>query len=157
MILIIAGTQTKQFERLFKVVDNAIQKGIINDDVVAQLGYTKFKSPNMKTFDFIEETELNKYIKKADLIVSHGGIGSITSSIKADKKVFAMARLEKFKEHKNDHQLQIVNKFHDLGYIRKIEDYDDFIREYKNLNKFKPKKPKFGNTKIIDIITEFIG
>ena len=52
MILIIAGTQTKQFERLFKVVDNAIQKGIINDDVVAQLGYTKFKSSNMKTFDF---------------------------------------------------------------------------------------------------------
>ena len=157
MILITVGTQDKQFERLLRIVDNAIKKGVVKEEVIAQTGYTKFKSDNMKVFDFISAKDLNDYVSKADLIITHGGIGSLTSALDNKKKIFAMPRLAMYKEHVNDHQEQIVDKFKKLGYLKRIDDYDDFVREYKNLSKFKPKYPKYNNKKMLDIIEGFIG
>ena len=157
MIFLTVGTQDKQFERLFKIVDNAIKRGEIKDEVIAQIGHTKFKSSNVKTYKFLSNKKLNEYIEQADLIVTHGGVGIITNALIKKKKVFVIPRKQEFKEHVNDHQYQIVNKFSELKYIKKIEDYDDFIREYKNLNKFKPVFPTFNNEKILNIISDFIG
>lgn len=157
MILVAVGTQDKQFLRILKIVDNAIIKGIIKDEVIAQAGSTKFVSDNMEVYDYIPSDKLEEYTEKADLIVCHGGVGIITDALKKNKKVFVMPRLKKYKEHRNDHQLQIAEKFEKLGYIKLINDYDDFVKEYKNLSKFKPKKPTFGNTKIIDMVSDFIG
>ena len=157
MILVALGTQDKEFYRLVKIIDNAIDKGIIKDKVVVQLGSTKYESNNMELYDYISGDKLEKLIDKADLIVCHGGVGIITDSLKKGKKVFAMPRLSEFKEHRNNHQIQIVDKFEELGYIKKITSYDDFVKEYKNLNEFKPKKPVFDNTKILDLVSDFIG
>lgn len=157
MILIALGTQDKQFYRLPKIVDNAIEKGIVKDEVILQSGSTKFESSNMKVCKYIPSDELDKLVDKADLIICHGGVGIITKAIKKGKKVFSMARLEEFNEHRNDHQIQLVEKFASLGYIKQISTYDDFVKEYKNIQKFKPKKPNFDNTKILNLIKDFIG
>lgn len=157
MILITVGTQDKQFLRILKIVENAIKKGIVKEDVIAQIGYTKFKSDYIKTYEFLSGAELDSYIKEASLIITHGGIGSLTSALNKKKKIFAMPRLSTYKEHINDHQEQIVDKFNKLGYIKRIDDYDDFVREYKNLSKFKPKYPKFNNEKILKIIEDYIS
>ena len=97
MILITVGTQDKQFIRIFKIVENAIKKGVVKEEVIAQVGYTKFQSDYIKTFDFITDKDLKEYIDKADLIVTHGGIGSLTSAINSKKKVFVMPRLSIYK------------------------------------------------------------
>ena len=49
MIFLTVGTQDKQFLRLLKIVDNAIEKGIVKEEVIAQIGCNKFKSKNIKT------------------------------------------------------------------------------------------------------------
>lgn len=157
MIFLTVGTQDKQFLRLLKIVDNAIKKGVVKDEVIAQIGHTKFESNNIKTYKFMSDKRLNEFIEKADLIVTHGGVGFLTTALMKKKKVFAIARTKQYKEHINDHQMQIVDKFYKLKYIKKIESYDDFVREYKNLNKFKPVFPKFDNTKMLNIISDFIG
>jgi UDP-N-acetylglucosamine transferase subunit ALG13 len=104
MILITVGTQDKQFLRILKIVENAIKKGIVKEDVIAQIGYTKFKSDYIKTYEFLSGAELDSYIKEASLIITHGGIGSLTSALNKKKKIFAMPRLSTYKEHINDHQ-----------------------------------------------------
>ena len=157
MILVALGTQDKQFYRLVKIIDNAIDKGIIKDKVIVQLGSTKYTSSNMELYDYIPGDKLNKLTDEADLIICHGGVGIITDSIKKGKKVFAMPRLKEFNEHRNNHQIQIVEKFTDLGYIKTITSYDDLVKEYKNLGKFKPKKPTFDNSKILKLVSDFIG
>ena len=157
MIFLTVGTQDKQFLRLLKIVDNAIKKGVVKDEVIAQIGHTKFESNNIKTYKFMSDKRLNEFIESADLIVTHGGVGFLTTALMKKKKVFAIARTKQYKEHINDHQMQIVDKFYKLKYIKKIETYDDFVREYKNLNKFKPVFPKFDNTKMLNIISDFIG
>lgn len=157
MIFLTVGTQDKQFLRLLKIVDNAITKGIVKEEVVAQIGCTKFESKNIKTYKFMSNNKLNEYIENADLVVTHGGVGILSTALSKKKKVFAISRLKLYKEHVNDHQEQLVNRFYKLGYIKKIESYDDFVREYKNLNKFKPIFPKFNNEKILNIISDYIG
>ena len=157
MILVALGTQDKQFYRLLKIIENAIKKGIIKDNVVVQSGTTEFKSDLMDIRSFIPSDELEKLVDEADLVVCHGGVGIITNSLRKNKKVFAMPRLKMYKEHRNDHQVQLVDKFSKLEYIKEIHDYDDFVREYKNINKFKPKKVKFDNSKILEIVSNFIG
>ena len=104
MILVTLGTQDKSFDRLLKAIDKEIENKNIKEKVIVQAGYTKYKSDNMKIFDLVSEEELEKLVKKCDLLITHGGVGSILLGIRNNKKVIAAARLKKYGEHTNDHQ-----------------------------------------------------
>ena len=82
MILVLLGTQNNSFHRLLEKIDELIEKQIINERVIVQAGYTRYESNNMRVFDLIPQEELDRYQEKADLIITHGGVGSIISSIK---------------------------------------------------------------------------
>lgn len=158
MIFITLGTQDKEFNRLVNEVDCLITKGIIKEEVIMQTGITKYKgkNKNVKTIDFTNIDEFNKYIKDANYIITHGGVGTILDSLKLGKKVIAVPRLSKYAEHENDHQLQIVEKFDKEGYIiGKLEEnsLEDCIER---LKKFKPKKYIGGNDLMISLIDNFI-
>ena len=131
MILVTLGTQDKEFTRLLKAIDREIKKGVITDKVVVQAGCTKFESENMEMFDLIPANEFDEYIKKADLIITHGGAGSILTGVKNNKKIIAAARLAKYKEQHNDHQLEIVEEFTKMGYILSFDDSKSFEKAYR--------------------------
>lgn len=156
MILVMLGTQDNSFKRLLKELDNLKEKNIIKEKVVVQAGHTKYKSNNLEIFDFIDKDTLEEYQSKADLIITHGGVGSIISSLKRDKKVIAVPRLKEFNEHVNNHQLDIVESFSDKGYIIGIKDIKELEKAYKDIKNFKPKKYIPNNSKIIKIIEDYI-
>ena len=117
MIFVTVGTQDKPFVRLLDAIEKAIGKKEIVDEVIVQAGYTKYESTNMKILEYIPFDEFGKYIDDADVIITHGGVGSILSSVKKGKKVVAVARLSEYGEHTNDHQLQVIEKMSKQGYI----------------------------------------
>lgn len=156
MILVTLGTQDKSFERLVKEIDKLINKKVINDKVIVQLGHTKYESKNLETFDLIPADKLNDLTKDADLIITHGGVGSILAGLKYDKKVIAVPRLAKYKEHTNDHQLQIVNEFYNTGYILKCDNPSDLEKVLKEVKSFKPKKYKSNTANMVKMIEDFI-
>ena len=136
MILVTLGTQHQEFTRLL----DYIEKSKIKDEIIVQAGYTKYKSKKMKMFDFIDYDKMAEYVRDADLIITHGGTGSITGPLKDGKKVIACARLAKYGEHVDDHQTEIVDVFSDEGYILKLDEntnLDDLIKRVKT---FRPKK-----------------
>ena len=156
MILVMLGTQNNSFERLLKELDRLKEKNIIKEKIIVQAGYTKYKSNNLEIFDFIEKDKIEEYQSKADIIITHGGVGSIISSLKKDKKVIAVPRLKEYEEHVNNHQRDIVESFNDNGYIIGIQDVKDLKEAYKKISKFKPKKYIPNNSKIIKIVEDFI-
>lgn len=156
MILVLLGTQNNSFHRLLEEIDRLIDKNIINEEVIVQAGYTKYKSKNMKIFDLLPKEELEKYQQKADLIITHGGVGSIISSIKKDKKVIAIPRKHEYEEHVNNHQQEIVQLFNKKGYIIGIDNIEELEKTIIQLEKFIPNKYKQDNKKILNIINEFI-
>ena len=157
MILVTLGTQDKSFSRLLDAIQKQIDLGNINERVVVQAGCTKYKSNNMEIFDLIPIDEFDELMSKCDLLITHGGVGSIISGLKNNKIVIAAARLQKYHEHINDHQLQIIENFSNSGYLLKLDDFEklgDLIKESAN---FKPKKyesnVEFFMEKIIDCIS----
>ena len=136
MILVTLGTQHQEFTRLL----DYIEKSKIKDEIIVQAGYTKYKSKKMKMLDFIDYDKMAEYVRDADLIITHGGTGSITGPLKDGKKVIACARLAKYGEHVDNHQTEIVDVFADEKYILKLDEnikLDDLIKKAKS---FEPKK-----------------
>ena len=156
MILVILGTQDKEFPRLLKAVDREIKKGTIVDKVVVQAGQTRYESENMEIFDLLPAPEFDKLIDEADIIITHGGVGSILAAIKKNKKIIAAARLEEYKEHHNNHQKQIISEFAKQGYLIELDNFDDLGKIIKKINKFKPKTFVSNTTNMIKLIENYI-
>lgn len=156
MIFVTVGTQDVPFDRLLKAVEKQIKNGNIKEEVIVQCGKTKFKSKNMKFINFLELEEFNKLIKKANLIICHGGVGSILDGLKNNKVVIACPRLAKYKEHNNDHQLEIINKFSNDGYIIPLKDPNKLDIALEQALIFRPKKYKSNTNNMIKIMEDFI-
>lgn len=156
MILVILGTQDKEFPRLLEAVEKCIKNGIIKDKVVVQAGQTKYESDCMEIFDLLPAPEFDKLMDNADLIITHGGAGSILNAIKKNKKVIAAARLAKYKEHHNDHQKQIISEFVKQGYILELSDFDKLDEVIRESKKFKPKKFVSNTNNMIKLIENYI-
>ena len=156
MILVTLGTQDKEFTRLLKAIDREIEKGVITDKVVVQAGCTKYESKNMEMFDLIPANEFDEYIKKADLIITHGGAGSILTAVKNNKKIIAAARLAKYKEHTNDHQRQIIEEFSKQGYILELKDFNKLGKLIQKSKSFKPKKFTSNTKNMIQLVSNYI-
>ena len=156
MILITLGTQDKEFTRILKKVDELIDKKVIKEEVVVQAGYTKYKSKNMKIFDYVPKKELENYIEEANFIITHAGVGTIFDCLKKNKKIIAVPRLSKYREHNNDHQLQIVEEFSKDGFIIPVYEMDELESAIKKLPKFKPNQYKSNNKNMIKLVSDYI-
>ena len=156
MILVTLGTQDKSFKRLLDAVQKQIDNGFIKDEIIVQAGCTKYESKDMKIFDLIDREEFSELISKCDILITHGGVGSILTGLKNNKKVIAAARLEKYKEHTNDHQLQIIDKFTKSGYILSLDNFDRLDETLKKAKTFKPKKYQSNTENMISLIKNYI-
>lgn len=144
MILVTVGTQKQQFYRIFEMVENLN----VEEQVIMQLGYTVFNSKKHRTTKFLDNFE--EMVKKADIIITHGGVGSVIKALKLKKKIIIVPRLMKYQEHIDDHQQEVaVELFHqnfclmannkkelkqNLEIIRQIE-FAKFISNNENFNK----------------------
>ncbi len=157
MTLVLLGTQNNDFHRLLDEVEKNIKNGNIKDEVIVQAGFTKYESKYMKIFDLISKEMLEDLVKKAELVITHAGVGSIEMALEQNKKVIAVPRLKKYGEHVNDHQKDIEEKFSKSGYIVGIDDVTKLSNAIKSMSKFVPTKYENNNkVKMINIIKTFI-
>lgn len=157
MIFVTLGTQDRKFTRLLEAIQKQIDNKIIKEEVVVQAGVTcDFKSKDMKIFDLIPMDEFDEYIKRCDILITHGGVGSIITGLKNKKRVIAAARLKEHGEHQNNHQLQIIENFSREGYIIPLDDFDKLGNIIKDIKEFKPKEYKSNTDKFIKLIEKEI-
>ena len=158
MIFVMLGTQNNSFHRLLEEIDKLIENQTINEEVIVQAGYTKYqpKSEKMKIIDFISREELDTLEQEANYIITHGGVGSIITSLEKGKKVIAVPRLHEYGEHVNDHQKEIVEKFHQGGNLIGIQSVQELEGAIKKIKDFEPKPYVENNHKMLTIIENFI-
>ena len=152
MIFVTLGTQDKPFKRLLDYLENSD----INDEIIVQNGFTEYESNKLKLFKYLDKDDFDNYLKKADLIICHAGVGTIVNCLKNDKKVLAVPRLSKYGEHQNDHQLQIANAYFQKGYILVMDDNDDFDEKIAELRKFEAKKFVSNNEIFVNKLKKYI-
>lgn len=155
MIFVSLGTNDKSFNRLLEAIDREISLGNIKDKVIVQSGFTNYESKNMKIFDLMSMSEFNKNIRDCDILITHGGVGTILDGLKNGKKIIAFPRLSKYHEHVNDHQSEIINEFYNNGYLLtgEISDLCDLI---KKTDIFNPRVYKSNNYRFNKMIKDYI-
>lgn len=156
MILVTLGTQDKPFTRLLDAIQKEIDNGNIKDKVIVQAGFTKYQSKDMEIFDLLDRDTFTELIKKCDLLITHGGVGSILNGLTNHKKVIVCPRLFKYQEHMNDHQTQIVERFLEEGYILAYQEHDNLGDILKKVDSFHPKEFQSNTDNFIKIIENFI-
>lgn len=150
MVFVTLGTQDKTFERLIEAVENQVKKQNIKEEVIVQAGSTKYVSDFVKIIPYMNESEFHDYMKKADIIITHGGVGTIIEGIEMKKKMIVAPRLAKYGEHVNDHQVQIVENFEKSGYILAVYDLEKLDLVLAKLKNFIPKEYKKNNDKFVN-------
>ena len=156
MIFVTLGTQDKGFTRLLKAIQKQIDKGNIKEKVVVQAGYTCFESKDMEIFDYMLKDDFENFMKTCDILITHGGVGSIMTGLNAGKKIIAAARLKEYGEHTNDHQVQIIEKFSKDGYIIALDDFNKLDKALEKAKKLKVKKYKSNTDNLIKYLEEYI-
>lgn len=141
MVFITLGTQGNQFSRCLDMVEELIEKENPPYKFVAQVGNTKYNSQRIEILDYVPETKFKELIGQADVVISHAGSGAIFNAIKQGKKVIAVARLHKYNEMANDHQLELVHKLSESGYI--LNGTYSIVDAWKKLDKFIPRTCDF--------------
>lgn len=164
MIFVTLGTQDKEFSRLISIVQDYLITSKNHDEkIVIQYGNTKVRKSmfeefsNVELYDFLSPNKFEKFIKEADVIVTHAGVGTIIQGLNNGKKLIVVPRLKKYKEHVNDHQLQITENFSENGYIIPLYDGDNLETKIEEANgNFKPKEFHSNNEKFNDSLEKII-
>ncbi|MDQ0215306.1 UDP-N-acetylglucosamine transferase subunit ALG13 [Oikeobacillus pervagus] len=157
MIFVVLGTHELSFQRLLHLIEDEIKDKRITTEVIVQSGHTKYESSLMKLIPFMTYGEMEEFYRQADLIITHGGTGSITMGVKMHKKVIAVPRLNKYGEHNDDHQLEIVRQFTNAGHILSWNEGEDFSCVLQQIEDFQPVPFISGRSKILTIIEDFIS
>ncbi len=154
MIFVTVGTQPNGFLRCLKEVEKLIDTYHITEEVVAQIGNTDFETSKFKTIPFTSVTEFDELISKATVVITHAGSGAIFGSIKAGKKIIAMARLHDFNEMADNHQTELIKKLSEGGYL--IDGTYSLVEAWPKLQVFVPRDNDF-ECEIIEALDKYIG
>jgi UDP-N-acetylglucosamine transferase subunit ALG13 len=156
MIFLTVGTQFP-FDRLVRTVDRAVGSHSFNDNVFAQIGKSKYIPQNMMYAEILDANSFDSKIKQADFLISHAGIGSITTALRMNKPLLVMPRLRKFREHVNDHQVATARKFEELGHILVAYCVEELPETLQELKSFVPKPRKNQVEAVTERIAQFLN
>lgn len=127
MIFVAVGTQKFQMNRLLIEMDNLLRSGKIDADVFAQSGNSTYTPMRYHYTPFLTKPEFDEKVNECDLLITHGGVGTIISGLKRSKAVIVVPRKKKYKEHVDDHQVEIVDAFEKRGYVLRCEEMEDLL------------------------------
>lgn len=123
MIFITIGTQQQNFARLFAYVNQMETK----EEIVIQKGKSSYPfREGIRVYDYLSYEEMEHYFKKARLIITHGGGGTIFKALQLGKKVLVVPRMHQYGEHVNDHQLEIARYLEDKNLCLVATNYEEF-------------------------------
>ena len=156
MIFITLGSQKFQFNRLLKAVDEQKADGKIKDEIFAQIGVSDYRPLRYQYKAFLNRDEFADEMSRADIVITHGGTGAIIGAVKQGKKVIAVPRLKEYGEHVDDHQMQLIEEFKELGLICECKDCSEIWKAVEIARNTEYKKYQSNTHRIIKSIEDFI-
>lgn len=130
VVFVTVGSQKFQFDRLIKAVDELVATGVVGEGGFAQTGACTYIPTHVSHEAFLDRETFREKMDACDVVVTHGGTGAIIGAVKNGKKVVAVPRLAEFGEHVDDHQIEIVRQFGDMGLIEPCMDPADLPAAY---------------------------
>jgi UDP-N-acetylglucosamine transferase subunit ALG13 len=118
------GTDHHPFERLIDWTLAA--KAELDLDVVVQRGSTPERD-GLESVDYVSPVELEAMMQSADVVVSHGGPGTIALALRSGHRPVVVPRDPSLGEHVDDHQLRYVSQLDADQIVDVATTLDDFL------------------------------
>ena len=136
MIFVTVGTHEQSFDRLVKEIDRLKKEKLIRQEVFIQTGYSPYKPKSCQYRDFIPFEEMMSRMEEAEIVITHGGTGSIMLILYHGKIPLVMPRQGKYNEHIDDHQVLFCKTMAAKGKIiaaYETGDLETVIKKYPQL------------------------
>lgn len=121
MIFVMVGTNPYPFDRLMRAISSYAEES--GEKVIAQIGNTHPKD-NIECHRYLSHLEVTNYISSSDVVVCHGGYGSIRDSLALGARIVAVPRRVEFGECV-DNQVELVEAFSKEGVIIPVMDIEE--------------------------------
>ncbi|MBI4175724.1 MAG: beta-1,4-galactosyltransferase [Candidatus Aenigmarchaeota archaeon] len=153
MIFATVGTDQHDFSRLVKELDRLA--ATMKEMVIVQLGYTKYEPRSMEWFRFRDYAAIEELYRKADLVITHAGAGSIISCLRHGKKPLVVPRLRMFGEHLNDHQAGLARHLELKGVVAAVYDIGNLSAAIKSAGRARTVQQ--GSTRLASFLKDYLS
>jgi UDP-N-acetylglucosamine transferase subunit ALG13 len=105
------------FDRLVNMVAELKARGDIPEEVVIQTGQGGARPVGVETHETLTFDEMQAQLRAADVVVCHGGTGSLITALRQGCRIVAVPRLFAHGEVYDNHQAEITRAFAERGLI----------------------------------------
>lgn len=158
-LFVCVGSRPYPFDRLFVELDRAVAAHVFESEVFAQIGASSYEPVHFSWKRYLNPEEYKSKLEESDIVVSHGASGSIMGALNAGKKVVAVARLARYGEHINNHQVGINETLGNEGLVLNVTDMADLGSAIHSLETDEVYLKPWHNEKpnaIVDAIDQYI-
>lgn len=149
---------TLPFDRLIELVAGAKAAGDIPERVIAQTGVGGVHPDSLEdTPETIPYDDVKTILRDADLVVCHGGTGSLITALREGCRVIAVPRRYGRGEHYDDHQFEITKAFAERGLIGIAETPEEFAVALREARARTPVAATTDPSALIGYLREWLG
>lgn len=116
---------TLPFDRLVNMVAELKARGGLPEDVLIQTGEGGARPDGVACVETLPFETVRETLQAAEIVVCHGGTGSLVTALRAGCRVVAVPRRFALGEHYDDHQAEITRAFAAKGLIEIADTADE--------------------------------
>jgi UDP-N-acetylglucosamine transferase subunit ALG13 len=124
MIFVTVGTNEAAFDRLLRHLDGVAA----GEELVVQHGASSVRPAGATCLDFLPFEDLVELMRRARVVVTHAGVGSIVAALTNGKRPLVVPRLARFGEAVDDHQLPLARRLAGSGLVTLVEDPAELLQ-----------------------------
>ena len=150
---------TLPFERLTQIVLDAKRHGWLPEDVILQVGQGCEALPAMNGVRIVDELgfgDIQALLPKADIVVCHGGTGSIITAMRQHCRIIVIPRQFELGEHYDNHQQEITDSFVQRGLVQTAADAASFRDALERARTLKPAAMTTDYSELIACLRELL-
>lgn len=163
MIFVTVGTHEQQFNRLIETMDKWAKMN--DEEVIMQIGYSTYESKYCKWQKFFSYQEMIENVKKARIVITHGGPSSFIMPLQQGKIPIVVPRQYIYGEHINNHQFEFVkevsNRYRNIIWLDDVANLGKTIENYDSISKENDRSIGTNNVlfcnKLINIVKGLVG
>ncbi len=148
---------TLPFDRLVNLIDSAKASGAISESVIVQIGEGGREPDGMDVFETLPFDKVKAILRRASIVVCHGGTGSLITALREGCKVIAVPRRFDRGEHYDDHQSEITEVFRDRGLIQIADTPEELETALKHARASLPVRATTDPSELIDHLKQWIA
>lgn len=128
MIFATVGTHRDPMSRLIRALES-----LPFDELVVQHGFSPQPQRARRAVAFMPFDEMVACFEAANVVITHGGVGSVLSAVRAGHTPIVVPRLRRLGEHVDDHQVELTRALAEHGAVRplwEVRDLPEAVASY---------------------------